>query len=118
MSLSRKGLTVEGATFPFYIQTIGAVIAEFKTCEEGSYEDSRHVEHADDTDGPHVYTILERHRSKIEIRNEDEAFTVYLAACSGTLQLYRLQAAKRICNELRKFVPPERLKLWPAPTGE
>lgn len=108
--------------FPITIYINHHALEEFEASEWGSFEDAGADDASadEDTGAPHVVNILRRHGNKIVVRNEAEARTVYLAACSGTFQQHSdayNQTANRICDRLRKFCTPADLKLWPKPAG-
>ena len=58
-----------------------AALEEFKDSEYGSYED------ADCPDTGHVWCILDRHSTVIEVRDDAEAAQVYEALVTGTFQI-------------------------------
>jgi hypothetical protein len=102
--------------FPVTIYVNHNALVEFEASEWGSYQDAT----SNGTASAHVVPILQRHTNKIVVANEEEARTVYVAACSGTFQQEKPTyhaVAVRICNRLREFCTPADLKLWPHPAG-
>lgn len=117
---------------PQRIRLSAAALAEFIECEMGSFEDHQapDADHSSDYCKEHVVEILRRHNAMIEVRNDAEAATVYLAACSGTFQLgvadrgddpCYYHVARRICDRTRdamRRIDSKGLAMWPAPTGQ
>lgn len=100
------------AEYPITISATLNMITEFQGCEYGYHED---WQHAQDTyseedrkkyypESITVYGILDRHTNKIEIRDADELWEVYVALITGTFtqgDLDKKQQARNIAQANR-----------------
>lgn len=67
---------INTSTYPIKIKASANVIGFWQNSEQGSYENLDGA----NTETPHVFEILTRHRTVIEIRNDAEALTVLESA--------------------------------------
>jgi len=65
-------------TYPIKIKASANVIAYWQNSEQGSFEElgTSWGDPDPSPENPHVWTILTRHRTVIEIRNDSEALTL------------------------------------------
>ena len=92
-------------------------LEEFKHSEYGSYED------AGCPDTGHVWCVLDRHSTVIEVRTDKEAAQVYEALVTGTFALREkgfLPTARRIADAVRdaaRRADPALVEERPQPSG-
>ena len=90
-------------TYPIKIRLSKGAIDELQICEEAS----------------NTYLICQRHKTVLEIRDQEEAVEVFNDVCFGTFQLIteyrnRLRSARKIANALRPHVPESIRNRFPA----
>lgn len=89
--------------FPLVILIAHERLADFAGSEEGAHEDGEQ----EATWGASAYSILTRHRARIEVRTEAECNVVYYACASGTFSEHHPSTAERIAQRLRPHCSPE-----------
>lgn len=98
--------------YPITISATNNMITEFQGCEYGYHEDWQNAQDTyskEDREKYYpepitVYGILDRHATKIEIRDADELFTFYSGLVSGTFMngdLDKKQQARNIAQANR-----------------
>lgn len=92
---------------------------EFRSCEEGSYEDwcaerNANLRIRSASNRLHVVEILDRdpRKTRIQINDNEEAKTVFVAIASGTFGLRCYKTAVRLYDELAPFVPEKTKAVW------
>jgi len=84
-------------TFPIKVHLTKAAIEEFRFSESCSWTDAGEPKEG------HVYNILGRYKTVIEIRDIHELIAVWWALCSGVFQGAFVRSARRMAEELRPY---------------
>ena len=115
--------------YPIKLNSSSAFIQELEGCEYGRYEDACSKRESSDPEdrkeakedyGVVVVDFLSRHKTVIEVRNDDEIVELYYALGSGTIGLYRCKAANTIMDMIRdrvRAIDPEVVRVWPFQNG-
>jgi hypothetical protein len=83
-------------SFPFSFAVNAEALSWFAGCEEGAAEDGEQAREY----GVSAYDVLSRHRTRIEVRNMNEAKVVCYAAHTGTLDARYPALAARVQSTL------------------
>lgn len=118
---------VGASPFPIRLSINPSHLEEFRQCEYGAHEDGS----TKTPTGFTAYSILNRFKTLIEIRDADEADVIYYAACSGTFGLLGNgethaekmreralnKAANNVADWLRAHAKPETISQWKSADG-
>jgi hypothetical protein len=100
----REPRPIEYGKFPIKIRMTRHTIDELESAEYGSYEDWCSDGKPERERGCHTVEICWRHKTTLELRNEDELREVFWAVDSGTFGIHCPGAQDRLWMELRKHI--------------
>jgi len=110
------------ASYPIKLKSSRPFIDEFEACEYGHYEDQLALRSEGEEEAEKLTSveICERHKTVIEIRNDDELAEIYFSLASGTIGLYKCAHANRLLDQIRdraRQIDPDLVKTWPCNNG-